>query len=202
MKNAETAQPMARTINELIEKSNDKSLNRTFKRGIVGTVTGQYADVFIEGNSVSTKKILSLASYQPFEGHKVLVLSIGDSGTNLLILGRLDPVYSGGGGSGAGATGARGFTGSTGATGPAGASGSAGPAGATGAIGPTGIQGFTGPSGTAGTNGTNGTNGATGATGPQGATGASVAWTGTSKITVGTTAPTSPAVGDLWVDTN
>lgn len=26
--------------------------------------------------------------------------------------------------------------------------------------------------------------------------------TGTTKITVGTTAPTSPAVGDLWVDTN
>lgn len=26
--------------------------------------------------------------------------------------------------------------------------------------------------------------------------------TGTTKITVGTTAPSSPATGDLWVDTN
>lgn len=58
-------------------------------------------------------------------------------------------------------------------TGPVGPAGPTGATGSTGAIGPTGPTGPTGPQGTAGTG-----------------------------IAVGTTAPGSPAVNDLWLDTN
>ena len=54
--------------------------------------------------------------------------------------------------------------------------GPAGPTGATGAVGPTGPAGPTGPTGSQGPAGTG--------------------------IAVGTTAPGSPAVNDLWLDTN
>lgn len=62
-----------------------------------------------------------------------------------------------------------------------------GPAGPTGATGPQGPTGPTGPAG------------ATGATGSQGAPGADYSGP---KITVATTAPSSPAVGDVWIDTS
>ncbi|MCP9841925.1 hypothetical protein KBY93_15015 [Synechococcus sp. J7-Johnson] len=90
--------------------------------------------------------------------------------------------------------------------GPDGADGAAGTAGPAGPTGPTGATGATG---------------AAGATGPQGPAGPSV-WGGitgslstqadlqaalnqklnASRLTVGTTAPPSPALNDLWVDTN
>ncbi|MCP9820672.1 hypothetical protein KBZ18_14385 [Synechococcus sp. Cruz-9H2] len=99
--------------------------------------------------------------------------------------------------------------------GPDGADGAAGTAGATGATGPQG------PAGPTGATGATGATGGTGPTGPQGPAGPSV-WggiTGTlstqadlqaalnqklnaSRLTVGTTAPPSPALNDLWVDTN
>ena len=60
--------------------------------------------------------------------------------------------------------------------------GPAGPAGPTGATGAAGAVGPTGPAGP------------TGATGATGAAGTGIA--------VGTTAPSSPAVNDLWLDTN
>ncbi|MCP9841434.1 hypothetical protein KBY93_12435 [Synechococcus sp. J7-Johnson] len=96
-----------------------------------------------------------------------------------------------------------------------------GPDGADGAAGTAGVTGAAGPQGPAGPTGATGAAGATGATGPQGPAGPSV-WggiTGTldtqadlqsalnqklnaSQLTVGPAPPPSPAVNDLWVDTN
>lgn len=81
-----------------------------------------------------------------------------------------------------------GGVGSVGPTGPA------GPTGATGAAGANGAAGAVGPTGPAGATGAAGPTGATGATGSAGSSGTIVA--------VGTTAPSTPATGDLWVDTN
>lgn len=78
----------------------------------------------------------------------------------------------------------------TGVPGPQGPAGPTGPTGATGAQGPKGDTGNTG---------------ATGAQGPKGDTGATGA-AGTSytgpKITVASTAPSSPSTGDVWIDTS
>lgn len=72
-----------------------------------------------------------------------------------------------------------------GPTGPTGSTGATGASGATGATGPTGPTGPQGPAGD------------TGPTGPAGADGTS--YTGP-PLVAQSTAPTSPVVGDLWVD--
>jgi hypothetical protein len=76
-------------------------------------------------------------------------------------------------------------TGIQGPTGPQGAEGPTGPMGATGpSRGPTGATGPTGPTGATGLTG------ATGATGVKG------------RFTVSATAPTAPAEGDAWYNSN
>lgn len=77
--------------------------------------------------------------------------------------------------------------------------GPAGPTGPTGPQGPAGSTGATGPAGPAGATGPQGPQGDVGATGPQGPAGTS--YTGP-KITVSDTAPSSPTVGDVWIDTS
>lgn len=62
-----------------------------------------------------------------------------------------------------------------------------------------GPQGPQGPAGPQGPKGDTGNTGATGAQGPQGPAGTS--YTGP-KITVSNTAPSSPTVGDVWIDTS
>lgn len=80
--------------------------------------------------------------------------------------------------------------------------GPTGPTGATGATGATGPTGPTGPSGSTGPKGDTGATGATGSIGPTGPAGANgTSYTGP-KITVATTAPSTPAVGDVWIDTS
>ena len=71
-----------------------------------------------------------------------------------------------------------------------------GPPGPQGPAGPTGA---TGPQGSAGAQGPKGDTGNTGATGAQGPAGAS--YTGPT-ITVSTTAPSTPTIGDVWIDTS
>lgn len=100
-------------------------------------------------------------------------------------------------------------TGATGPQGPQGATGAQGPTGVSGATGATGLQGPTGATGPAGTTG------ATGATGPQAVStdAGNLLTLGTDsrvlltqaalpgpKITASTTAPSSPSVGDVWID--
>lgn len=83
--------------------------------------------------------------------------------------------------------------------GPQGPQGPAGPQGPKGDIGNTGATGAQGPQGPQGPAGPTGNTGATGAQGPQGPAGTS--YTGP-KITVSNTAPSSPTVGDVWIDTS
>lgn len=83
--------------------------------------------------------------------------------------------------------------------GPAGPTGPQGPAGAPGATGPQGPKGDTGNVGPQGIPGIDGPVGPTGPTGPQGPAGTS--YTGP-KITVASSAPSSPTVGDVWIDTS
>lgn len=95
-----------------------------------------------------------------------------------------------------GPSGTAGTPGTAGATGPQGLLGPTGPTGAQGLLGPTGatgaastVPGPTGPTGPAGT----GSTGATGPAGPTGPSGPSV------PIYVQSTAPASPAAGDIWI---
>lgn len=83
-----------------------------------------------------------------------------------------------------------------GVPGPPGPQGIQGVPGPTGPAGPTGS---TGPQGIQGAKGDTGDTGDTGPTGPQGIPGAS--YTGPT-ITVSNTAPSSPAIGDVWIDTS
>jgi hypothetical protein len=92
--------------------------------------------------------------------------------------------------------------------------GAQGPAGPAGPAGPTGATGPTGAAGATGATGATGPTGATGATGPGvaagGTTGQVLAktsgtdyatgWVTLPKITVSTTAPSSPATNDVWID--
>ena len=101
--------------------------------------------------------------------------------------------------------------GPTGATGPQGPTGAVG---ATGALGATGLMGATGPQGASGIQGMTG---ATGPVGPQAvsADAGNLLTLGTDsrvmlaeaalpvpKITVSATQPTSPNIGDVWIDTS
>lgn len=81
---------LADIIEQMIARRLDKLENRTYRRGVVASVNGQIADVYIEGSTVATEKIRSLRSYTPVVGHVVLVLSIGRTGANQVILGRID----------------------------------------------------------------------------------------------------------------
>lgn len=80
-----------------------------------------------------------------------------------------------------------------------GANGLQGLPGADGATGPKGDQG---DQGLPGTDGATGPKGDTGDTGPQGPAGADgIDYTGPT-ITVASSAPASPAIGDVWIDTS
>lgn len=74
-----------------------------------------------------------------------------------------------------------------------GQTGATGPVGPMGPQGIQGLQGEAGPQGPAGPTGSTGPTGPTGATGPQGPT-------GNPGITVSATAPSSPALNELWLD--
>lgn len=65
-----------------------------------------------------------------------------------------------------------------------------------GPAGPTGATGSQGPTGATGATGSQGPKGDTGDTGPQG-----TSYTGP-KITVSSASPSSPSVGDVWIDTS
>lgn len=93
----------------------------------------------------------------------------------------------------AGPVGATGATGLTGPTGLQGAVGATGPQGDTGATGATGI-------GATGATGPVGATGATGITGPAGPPGSGAGYAVTQ--TSSSTAPTNPAVGDIWFNTS
>lgn len=132
-------------------------------------------------------------------------VTVAELQNNTITENKLDPILLDKIENGVGPTGPSGATGPTGAVGPSGipgdvgATGPTGSQGATGATGPSGAQGDIGATGAAGPTGPAGATGAvgaTGATGPAGTTDIS----GIRGITVSATEPSSPSVGDLWVD--
>lgn len=78
----------------IIQREIDRRLDayalKQFQRGIVVDVNGRRADVQIEGSENATGNILCISNYTPRVNDKVLVLRIGTSGANFLILGNLD----------------------------------------------------------------------------------------------------------------
>ena len=91
----------------------------------------------------------------------------------------------------------KGAKGDTGNTGPAGADGAQGIPGTDGATGPEGPEG---PQGPPGADGSDGASGPEGPDGPQGIPGTDgTSYTGPT-ITSNVAAPSSPAVGDVWID--
>jgi hypothetical protein len=81
---------IAKIIQNLINENN-KSISRMFKRGVVSSIAGQYANIYVEGNTVETKNVPSIGTHAPVVGEKVLMMSIGDTGANLVILG---PIFA------------------------------------------------------------------------------------------------------------
>ena len=80
---------LASIIEAMVKKATTNIVNRTYKRGTIATINGQFANVYVEGNTTATANIPALFSYVPVVGHKVLIVSIGETGANLTILGRL-----------------------------------------------------------------------------------------------------------------
>jgi hypothetical protein len=100
-----------------------------------------------------------------------------------------------------GPLGQQGPQGPTGLQGPQGPLGQQGPQGPNGPQGPTGVQGPQGPLGQQGPQGPQGFQGNLGNQGPQGPQSA-LGYTGSTGIRVTTTAPTSPNVNDVWIDSD
>lgn len=84
----------ATQIAELIRREIDKQFNKisekTFYRGVITAAHGVKANVALEGSSASLPNILCLSGYGPTVGDKVLVLSIGNTGTNFVVVGKID----------------------------------------------------------------------------------------------------------------
>jgi hypothetical protein len=78
---------IADVIENLIDAKLAKMNTQTYMRGVVDTASGKVAAVFIEGNATSTKGIPVLVPVAP--GDKVMVVSIGVTGANLLVMGSL-----------------------------------------------------------------------------------------------------------------
>lgn len=81
-------------IAEIIKSEIDKRFNilakKTYYRGEIDAVNGQFADVLIEGSTTPHPNIMALDGYTPKIGDKVLILSIGVTGSNYVILGSLN----------------------------------------------------------------------------------------------------------------
>lgn len=84
------AQLLAQMVSQFVRRETDKTQNRMFKRGVIDSVVGQKADVFIDGATVTTQSVLCIDSYTPQVGDKVLIISIGSSGANLIIIGSIN----------------------------------------------------------------------------------------------------------------
>jgi hypothetical protein len=84
-----TANDLAPVIAQMIAAQTDANGSRDFKRALVSSVYECYADVLVEGNSVLTRNVIIGHGVKMKIGDQVLVLSIGDSGTNLMILANI-----------------------------------------------------------------------------------------------------------------
>ncbi len=81
---------IAQLVGDEITKRLLRLDTKTFQRGIVSATAGNRATVAIEGAAGTIPNILCMTGYSPKIDDKVLVLSIGSSRSNFLIVGRLD----------------------------------------------------------------------------------------------------------------
>lgn len=81
---------IAELIQNQVNDAMDTIAKKTFYRGTVAAIKGRMVNVYIEGNTTATQNIVCLISYKPIVGDKVMVISIGNSGTNFLCLGKID----------------------------------------------------------------------------------------------------------------
>lgn len=81
-----TANDLAPIIQQMINAETEKLKARTFRRAKVSTIFQCYADILVEGSTVITKNVLIAPNVRLSVGDDVLVLSIGESGTNLVIM--------------------------------------------------------------------------------------------------------------------
>lgn len=88
-----TANELAQIINSRVSKAVEALNQNTFKRGVVSAVSAdlRYVDVKIEGNTTALPNIICIETYRPRLDDRVLLLSIGSTGTNYVCLGALDP---------------------------------------------------------------------------------------------------------------
>lgn len=80
------AQVIQQQLSELFTDISDK----TFMRGEVVGISGRMVEVLVEGNDYSLPGVVCLASYHPNYGDKVLLVSIGRTGTNFIALNKID----------------------------------------------------------------------------------------------------------------
>ena len=86
MNPADVAALIKREITQAFQDISD----RTYYQGEIDAVVDEYtADILLEGNTTVMPAISSVRSYRPKVGDRVLVLSIGRSGANHVILGRI-----------------------------------------------------------------------------------------------------------------
>jgi len=92
------ASQIAELIKREIDRRFDQIDTKTYYRGVITAVSSNKASVQIEGLATPFPDILSLGNYRPKVGDRVLVLSIGKTGTNFVILGPInltqDPVIN------------------------------------------------------------------------------------------------------------
>ena len=81
-------------LTEVISNEVDKRIaiyvDNQYKRGVVSAVSGNYADVKINGASVDTPNVPVIIGFTPTVSQMVLIINMGASGANMLIIGALD----------------------------------------------------------------------------------------------------------------
>lgn len=81
---------IAQMISNKVIGETTRLMDKNFLRGEIVTISGCLADVLIEGDSIVTPGLVSLDSYNPVVGDKILLGNIGSMGINKVILGNMD----------------------------------------------------------------------------------------------------------------
>lgn len=80
------------TVRKMAYDQTENLYSRTFQIGVVDTIeSDNVANVLVNGHTTPANNLLCAASYTPRSGNKVLLVSAGRSGADLLILGPVGP---------------------------------------------------------------------------------------------------------------
>jgi hypothetical protein len=80
---------IAEIINQSVKDASYEIANKTFYRAIVTAIKGTLVQVTVEGGSGDIPNVPCMYSYKPAVGDKVLMLSIGLTGTNFLVIDKI-----------------------------------------------------------------------------------------------------------------